>query len=151
MAIHARMEAAEKALPGYAAFTARRTALRNDIDRAEREVAKTRAQIVRGLSRLRGARPTRSRLAVAAVQALLRADEALVAILVGSAKSFVWAVTRERAEWAQIDAGAQAWPSTSRRCARASIPWRSRMRRAAPAARPASCSGFDLDPRARAL
>jgi hypothetical protein len=35
MAIHKRMEAAEKLLPGYAQFTARRTALRNDIDRSE--------------------------------------------------------------------------------------------------------------------
>ena len=47
-------------------------------------------------------------LRLAEAQALLRADEALVAILVGSAKSFVWALTRERAEWAEIDAGAQA-------------------------------------------
>ena len=36
MAIHARMEAAEKALPGYAEFTTRRGALRDEIDRAER-------------------------------------------------------------------------------------------------------------------
>ena len=47
-------------------------------------------------------------LRLAEAQALLRADEALVAVLVGSAKSFVWALTRERAEWAEIDAGAQA-------------------------------------------
>ena len=46
MAIHARMEAAEKALPGYAAFAARRTALRNEIDRAEAELKESRAQIV---------------------------------------------------------------------------------------------------------
>lgn len=44
-------------------------------------------------------------LSVAAVQALLKDDEALVSILVGSAKSFVWAITRNRAEWAEIDAG----------------------------------------------
>ena len=50
-------------------------------------------------------------LRLAEAQALLRADEALVAILVGSAKSFVWALTRERAEWAEIDAGAQALPT----------------------------------------
>src|SRR5262249_54073439 len=46
-------------------------------------------------------------LRVAEAQALLNADEALVAILVGSSKSFVWAVTRERAEWAEIDGGAR--------------------------------------------
>src|SRR5262249_49023753 len=38
MAIHRRMEAAEKSLPGYAQFMGRRTALRNDIDRTETEV-----------------------------------------------------------------------------------------------------------------
>jgi CHAT domain-containing protein len=107
MAVHRRMEAAEKALPGYAAFTARRTALRADIDRSETEVREARAQIVRAFPTyvaLADPKP----LAVAEAQALLRGDEVLVAILVGSAKSFVWALTRERAEWAEIDAGAQA-------------------------------------------
>ena len=106
MAIHQRMEAAEKALPGYAAFTSRRTALRNDIDRADREVREARAQIVRAFPTyvaLSDPQPLR----IAEAQALLRPDEALVAILAGSGKSFVWAVTRERAEWAQIDASAQ--------------------------------------------
>ena len=107
MAIHRRMEAAEKALPGYAEFTARRTALRADIDRAETEVREARAQIVKAFpAYVALADPKPLRLAEA--QALLRADEALVAILVGSSKSFVWALTRERAEWAEIDAGAQA-------------------------------------------
>ena len=107
MAVHRRMEAAEKALPGYAEFTARRTALRDDIDRSETEVREARAQIVSAFPAyvaLADPKPLR----LAETQALLRADEALVAILVGSAKSFVWALTRERAEWAEIDAGAQA-------------------------------------------
>jgi len=107
MAIHRRMEAAEKALPGYAEFQTRRTALRTDIDRAETEVREARAQIVRAFPAyvaLADPKPLR----VAEAQALLGADEALVAILVGSARSFVWALTRERAEWVQIDAGAQA-------------------------------------------
>ena len=47
-------------------------------------------------------------LSVPTVQALLKDDEALVAMLVGSTKSFVWALTRERAEWAEIDAGSAA-------------------------------------------
>jgi hypothetical protein len=100
------MEAAEKALPGYAEFQARRTALRNDIDRADTEVRDARAQIISAFPAyvaLAEPKPLR----VADAQALLRSDEALVAILVGSAKSFVWALTRERAEWAEIDAGAQ--------------------------------------------
>ena len=41
---------------------------------------------------------------MAEVQALLKADEVMVVALVGSERSFVWAVTRERAEWAEIDA-----------------------------------------------
>ena len=107
MAIHARMEAAEKALPGYAQFTARRTGVRDDIDRAERDGREARAQIIRafpGYIDLVEPQP----LSVGAAQALLKADEALVAILVGTSRSYVWAVTRERAEWAEIDAGSAA-------------------------------------------
>jgi hypothetical protein len=105
--IHARMEAAEKALPGNAEFTTRRAALRNDIDRSEAALKDARAQIVSAFpayTALADPKPLR----VAEVQALLNADEALIAILVGSSKSFVWVLTRERAEWAEIDAGAQA-------------------------------------------
>ena len=107
MAIHQRMEAAEKALPGYA-----------DVHGAPHRAAQRHRP--RRYGGAGGARPDRhapSRptwrspipkpLRIAEAQALLRPDEALVAILVGSGKSFVWAVTRERAEWAEIDAGAQ--------------------------------------------
>ena len=107
MAIHARMEAAEKALPGYDRFNTRRTAVRADIDRAERAAREDRAQISRSYPdyvALSEPRP----LSASAVQALLKDDEALVAVLVGSTKSFVWALTRERAEWAEIDAGSAA-------------------------------------------
>lgn len=107
MAVHARMEAAEKALPGYAQFNSRRTAVRDEIDRAEREAKQERAQISKSYPdyvALADPRP----LPVAAVQALLNDEEALVAILVGSTKSFVWALTRGRAEWVEIDAGSAA-------------------------------------------
>lgn len=104
MAIHARMEAAEKALPGYAQFETRRTAVRGDIERTERDVKAERAQITKSYPDY-AAFADPSPLSVAATQALLNGDEALVAILVGSTKSFVWVVTRERAEWAEIDAG----------------------------------------------
>ena len=107
MAIHARMEAAEKALPGYDRFNTRRTAVRADIDRAERAAREERAQISGSFPdyvALTDPRP----LAVSAVQALLKDDEALVAILVGSSRSFVWALTRERVEWAEIAAGSAA-------------------------------------------
>jgi len=106
MALHGRMEAAEKALPGYAAFTARRTALRDDIDRSEREARAAHAQIVRAFpayAALADPKP----VTVAETQTLLAGDEALAAILVGTVKSFVWVVTRERTEWAEIDAGTQ--------------------------------------------
>lgn len=106
MAIHARMEAAEKLLPGYAEFTSRRARLRDDIDRSEREVRTARAQIVsRFPDYLALAEP--KPLRTAEVQALLGPDEAFLALLVGSAKSYVWALSRERAEWVEIDAGAQ--------------------------------------------
>ena len=104
MAIYGRMEAAEKALPGYAQFTQRRQELRNAIDRAEQDIREVRAAVTGSFpdyAALADPRP----LTVAAVQDVLSDEEALVVFLVGSSKSFVWAVTRERAEWAQIDAG----------------------------------------------
>jgi hypothetical protein len=104
MAIHRRMEAAEKSPPGYAQFTARRATLRNDIDRSETEVRQARAHIVAAFptyAALADPRP----LSVAETQALLKPDEALVAILVGSARTFLWSVTRERTGWAQVDFG----------------------------------------------
>lgn len=106
MAVHARMEAAERKLPGFAEFTARRNQLRGELDRAERAVADARAQIVRAFpdyAALADPRP----LTRVQVQDLLRADEVLAAILVGADRSFVWAITRERADWAQIDLGAE--------------------------------------------
>jgi CHAT domain-containing protein len=107
MAIHKRLEAAEKALPGYAEFMARRAAVHAELDRAEAEVKALRAGIVKDFpdyDALADPKPLR----VAEAQALLRDDEALVAILVGSERSFVWALTRDRAQWAQVDAGAKA-------------------------------------------
>src|SRR5262249_32959075 len=68
------------------------------------EVRQVRAHIV-------AAYPTYAALAdplplsVGQAQALLKTDEALIAILVGSTRSFLWAVTRERTGWVQIDFG----------------------------------------------
>lgn len=106
MAIHARMEAAEKLLPGYAEFSSRHTRLRDEAYQSERAVREARAEVVRAFpdyAALADPRP----LGRAEVQTLLREDEALVAILVGSEKSFIWAVTRERVEWAQLDVGGE--------------------------------------------
>lgn len=106
-AVHARMEAAERALPGYQEYSLRRTTLRNDLDVTERALDAARAEITRAFpDYLALAEP--KPLSIAEVQSLLRGDEALVAVLVGSARSFVWAVSPDRADWAQIDAGAAA-------------------------------------------
>src|SRR5262249_3883419 len=107
MAIDRRMEAAEKSLPGYAQFMGRRAALRNDIDRAESEMNEARVRIVSvfpSYAALSDPRP----LSIAETQALLKPDEALIAILVGSNNSFLWALTRERTGWVQIELGAEA-------------------------------------------
>jgi len=107
MAIHRRMETAEKSLLGYAQFTARRTALRNDIDRAETEAREARVRIVSAFpsyAALSDPRP----LSIGETQALLKPDEALIAILVGSDKSFLWVLTRERTGWAQLELGGEA-------------------------------------------
>lgn len=106
-AVHERMEAAERALPGYQEFNTRRTTLRNNLDTTERALDEARAGIVKAFpDYLALAEP--KPLSVAEVQTLLKGDEALVAILVGSARSFVWAISRDRADWAQIDAGTSA-------------------------------------------
>ena len=107
MAIHARMEAAEKALPGYAAFASRHATLRDALLLAEREVRDARSEVARSFPDYMALAEPQP-LTRTETQRLLRADEALVAILVGSEKSFVWAVTREGADWAQIDIGAEA-------------------------------------------
>lgn len=106
MAIHRRLEAAEKALPGYAAFSTRRTALRGELDKSEDEVRQVRAEIVKSFPQYAALTDPKP-LLVQDVRALLRDDEALVAMLVGSSHSFVWALTRERMAWAEIKAGAK--------------------------------------------
>ena len=75
---------------------------------APRRRCETPAPRSSGPSRPTWRSPIPSRCALPRRKRCCAADEALVAILVGSAKSFVWALTRERAEWAEIDAGAQA-------------------------------------------
>jgi CHAT domain-containing protein len=107
MALHGRLEAAEKALPNYREFAASHAALRDAIDAGEGEARSARAAIAATFPRyltLAEPRP----LTVAATQGLLQEDEALIAILSGSQRSFVWAITRERADWAEIDAGSAA-------------------------------------------
>lgn len=105
MAVHGRMEAAEKLLPGYAEFQSRRKARWDEMQRIERAITEERAAIVRlfpDYVALTEPQP----LTIAETQALLQPNEALVTIIVGPTRSFVWALSHERAEWAAIDAGA---------------------------------------------
>ena len=149
MAIHTRMAAAEKALPGYAEFTARRAALREDINRTDKSTKAARAAITQSFPDFLALSDPRP-LPVATVQALLQGDEALVAILVGSNKSFVWAVTREGAEWAQIDAGAAALAEHVTALRRGLDPQAQRDAEGSAGSRPGIVQGFDLN-RAHAL
>jgi CHAT domain-containing protein len=107
MAIHRRLEAAEQALPGYAEFTTQRAKLRSEVDNSESEVRQVRAEIVKSFPQyvaLADPQP----LSLADIRALIRDDEALIAMLVGASTSFVWAVTRERTAWAEIAAGSRS-------------------------------------------
>ena len=104
MALHGRMQAAEERLPGYAEFTARRTATLNESQELDTRLRKQRTEVVAAFPQyLAFTEP--APLSVAETQALLNRDEALVSILVGSQKTIVWAVTREGADWAEISVG----------------------------------------------
>jgi CHAT domain-containing protein len=107
MAINQRLQAAEAQLPGHSQFAARRKARLDESQKLETTVAAEKAAIVKTFpdyAALTEPRP----LTVAATQALLKPDEALVTILAGPQRSFVWAISRERAEWAAIDVTSDA-------------------------------------------
>ena len=75
--------------------------------RLEQEFAASRADIVKRFpDYLSLAEP--APLTVAETQKLLGEDEALVAILTGPESSLVWVVTRDGADWAEIEAGEAA-------------------------------------------
>ena len=69
------MEAAEKALPGYAQFETRRTAVRGDIERTEREVKAERLQVIEGIHAESSARINR-RLLGQTVEVLVERENA---------------------------------------------------------------------------
>lgn len=107
MALHGRMEAAEARLPGYAAFKAARDARIAEQTRLERVAIVERQAIAAAFPdyvALMEPKP----LTLAQAGALLGADEALVTVLVGPDRSYVWAVTRETSAWAPIEAGSRA-------------------------------------------
>jgi CHAT domain-containing protein/tetratricopeptide (TPR) repeat protein len=105
MEIHGRMSSVERTLPGFAAHTTARNARLQEMTRLDGEQAEAKAEIVRtypDYAALIDPKP----LTPTETEALLQPDEALVTILVGRDKSFVWAISRQRASWAMIDAGA---------------------------------------------
>lgn len=104
MSIHGQMEAAEKRLPGYAAFTSARKARIDEQSRLEQVVAAERKAILGQFPDYKALTEPEP-LTFPQAQALLGPGEALVTLLVGPKQSFVWAVTREGAQWAQIAAG----------------------------------------------
>lgn len=107
MELNQRLQEAEKKLPGQAAFAAARSARLDESQRLERGLITDRAEIAKlfpDYIALIQPKP----LAIADVGQLLGANEALISILVGPDRSFVWAISRERAGWAEIDAGADA-------------------------------------------
>ena len=107
MALNQRLQTAESQLPGYAQFTARRKARLDESQKLETTVASEKSAIFNSFPDY-VALTEPSPLTVAQTQALLKADEVLVTILVGPERSFVWAISRQRAEWAAIDASADA-------------------------------------------
>jgi len=106
MAVHKRLEAAETKLAGHAAFTGRRAALRTEIDTLETDVRQSRQRILQTYPAY-AALADPGALTVREVQGLLHEGEALVVVLVGTDASFVWAIDRTRAQWAEIEAGSR--------------------------------------------
>ena len=99
-----QMTSAEEVLPGYAAFTAARKARLDESQRLEEAMRTDRAGIVGKFPQYLSLSEPKP-LSVAEAQALLGEDEALLAILTGSQRTIVWAVTRQRADWAEIGVG----------------------------------------------
>jgi len=143
MSVHRRMEAAEKALPGYQAFTNQRQTLRTEIDKYEREEREARSKIIGAFPEYAALTDPKP-LAVADVQTLLKGDEVMLVVLVGSERSFVWAVTRERAEWAEIDASNDTLAEHVRILRDGLDPLAQQNAEGAPGSRAGVKGGFDL-------
>ncbi|MBS0240702.1 MAG: CHAT domain-containing protein, partial [Proteobacteria bacterium] len=101
------MQAAEAQLPGYREFTAARNARIQEQSKLEQVATAERKAIVAAFPAyvaLVEPEPLKFR----AVQALLGPSEAVVTMLVGPDQTFVWAVSKERTEWARVDLGQRA-------------------------------------------
>jgi CHAT domain-containing protein/tetratricopeptide (TPR) repeat protein len=104
MALHREMEAAEARLPGHAAFQADRKARIDELTRLEQLASTERRAIVAAFPAYADLTEPKP-IGIAEVQRLLAPDEALVTLLVGPSRTYVWAVTRERSIWARTEAG----------------------------------------------
>jgi CHAT domain-containing protein len=100
-ALNKRLRDAEMALPGFAEFNAAREARIALQQRLEQDRAAARAAIVKAFPDFVSLTEPKP-LTIAETQGLLGADETLVAILSGERASFVWVVTKERADWAEV-------------------------------------------------
>ena len=106
MKLHREMEAAEARLPGYAAFQSARKVRIDEQTRLEQVAAAERKAVVASFPdyvALTEPQP----LSLGDVQALLEPSEALITLLVGRDKSYLWAVTHDGSQWVRVDAGAK--------------------------------------------
>ncbi len=101
------LRAADENLPGYRAFNDARSKRLADSERLEEDLAASRADIVKRFPDFL-ALSEPAPLTVSATQKLLGDGEALIAILTGRQSTFVWALTRDRADWVEIEAGEAA-------------------------------------------
>ncbi len=104
LAIMERLRAAEQKLPGYAAFSKAREARvkrSSELGITRRALRKKIIKAYPAYAALADPEP----LSGGQVGQLLATDEALITMLVGRTKSFVWVITSARMSWAQIDIG----------------------------------------------
>ena len=107
MAIHRDMEAAEARLPGYAAFqSARKVRIEEQVKLDQIALAERKAIVASFPEYLSLTEP--QPLGIGRVQTLLSPAEAVVTLLVGRDRTYVWVVTSDRRFWAQLPVGAKA-------------------------------------------
>jgi CHAT domain-containing protein len=99
-----RMQAEEQKLPGYAEFSASRAARIDESQRLEQELSASRAAVVKRFPEFLSLSEPEP-LSLAEARRLLNPDEALLTILTGPKSGLIWVVTREEADWAEIEAG----------------------------------------------
>jgi len=102
-----KMKAVEKTLPGYDAFQQTRKIRVARIVKLGVERRQLKRKIIEAYPAF-AAMANPEPLDAAKTQALLTKDEALVTMLVGNEKSYIWAITREATAWGEIDSGERA-------------------------------------------